>query len=202
MQLIRHNVAFSKVQRRGHFVQIQRQNPNPKASHQTFSVACIMLRKVSNVNKLLFRLGSSSGLSTTSAVHPLYPKLLEPLNLVGGVTLKNRVLMGSMHTGLEEPGGIFTRGGLEGMAAYFAERAKGEVGLIVTGGISPNNAGRGYIGAAKMSTMSESEQHNVVTDAVHAHGGKIAMQILHTGRYAYHPFPVSASPIQSPIGMA
>ncbi len=159
-----------------------------------------MLQKVSPVSRPIFRLCSFKGLSTISAAHPLYPKLLEPLHLVGGVTLKNRVLMGSMHTGLEEPGGLFTRGGLDGMASYFVERAKGEVGLIVTGGISPNNAGRGYIGAAKMSTMSESQQHNVVTEAVHAHGGKIAMQILHTGRYAYHPFPVSASAIQSPIG--
>jgi 2,4-dienoyl-CoA reductase (NADPH2) len=86
------------------------------------------------------------------------------------------------------------------MAAYFGERAKGEVGLIVTGGIAPNNAGRGYPLAAKMTTAAESERHLVVTDAVHQHGGKIAMQILHTGRYAYHPFPVSASDIKAPIG--
>lgn len=114
--------------------------------------------------------------------------------------MKNRALMGSMHTGLEEPGGILSSGKLDQMAAYFAERAKGEVGLIVTGGISPNNAGKGYPTAAKMSTMAESELHNVVTDAVHQHGGKIAMQILHTGRYAYHPFAVSASDIKAPIG--
>jgi 2,4-dienoyl-CoA reductase (NADPH2) len=136
----------------------------------------------------------------STQTHPKYPKLLEPLQLRGGVTLKNRVLMGSMHTGLEEPEGIFSSGKMDKMAAYFAERAKGEVGLIVTGGISPNNAGKGYPTAAKMSTMAESAQHNVVTDAVHQHGGKIAMQILHTGRYAYHPFPVSASDIKAPIG--
>lgn len=107
-----------------------------------------------------------------------------------------------MHTGLEEPGGggLFGSRKLTEMAAYFGERAKGEVGLIVTGGIAPNLAGTGYPTAAKMTTMRESEPHNVVTDAVHEHGGKIAMQILHTGRYAYHPFPVSASPIKAPIG--
>eukprot|EP01032_Pedospumella_encystans_P034822 gene34822-39368_t len=138
-------------------------------------------------------------LSTASAAHPLYPKLREPLTLTGGVTLKNRVLMGSMHTGLEEGGNFFMHSPLNDMAAYFAERAKGEVGLMVTGGIAPNPAGRVGVGAAKMSTMSECEQHQVVTQAVHDNGGKIAMQILHTGRYAYHPFPVSASPLKSPI---
>lgn len=86
------------------------------------------------------------------------------------------------------------------MATFYAERAKGQVGLIVTGGISPNNAGKGYIGAAKLSTAGEASHHKVVTDAVHKHGGKIAMQILHTGRYAYHFSPVSASAIKSPIG--
>lgn len=135
---------------------------------------------------------------STAVPHAKYPKLLEPLVLRGGVTLKNRVLMGSMHTGLEEPG-MFS-GNLNEMAVYFGERAKGDVGLIVTGGIAPNDAGKGYFGAAKMSTLGESDQHRVVTEAVHAHGGKIAMQILHTGRYAYHPFPVSASNIQAPIG--
>eukprot|EP01031_Cornospumella_fuschlensis_P041646 gene41646-50821_t len=110
-----------------------------------------------------------------------YPHLLQPLQLTGGVTLKNRVLMGSMHTGLEETGGFFSAGNLDEMAAFYAERAKGQVGLIVTGGIAPNNAGRGYFGAAKMSTAGESKQHEVVTKAVHEHGGKIAMQILHTG---------------------
>jgi len=158
-----------------------------------------MLRKNVIVKGLASRVGAMGRLSTASKPHPLYPKLLEPLQLVGGVTLKNRTLMGSMHTGLEEPGGFFTKGNLDEMAAYFGERAKGQAGLIVTGGIAPNNAGRGYVGAAKMSTLSESEQHRVVTEAVHANGGKIAMQILHTGRYAYHPFPVSAANVKSPI---
>jgi 2,4-dienoyl-CoA reductase (NADPH2) len=122
-----------------------------------------------------------------------YPHLLEPLDL-GFTTLKNRVLMGSMHTGLEEE-----KNGFERMAAYFAERAKGEVGLIVTGGIAPNRAG--WVGpfSAKMSTRREARQHKVITDAVHAEGGKICMQILHSGRYGYHPLAVSASRIKSPI---
>ena len=124
-----------------------------------------------------------------------FPNLLAPLDL-GHVTLKNRVLMGSMHTGLEEPGLLK---GLDEMAAFYGERAKGGVGLIVTGGISPNNDGKGVIGAAKMSTESESKHHKVVTDEVHRNGGKIAMQILHTGRYAYHFRPVSASPLKAPI---
>ena len=151
------------------------------------------LGRVSSTIRLL-----SKSLSTNAKFNSKYPKLLEPLVLRGGVTLKNRVLMGSMHTGLEEPGML--SGNLVEMAAYFAERAKGEVGLMVTGGIAPNSAGKGYMGAAKMSTVSESEQHRVVTDAVHENGGKIAMQILHTGRYAYHPFPVSASDVKAPIG--
>eukprot|EP01038_Epipyxis_sp_PR26KG_P004747 gene4747-6658_t len=138
--------------------------------------------------------------STENKIINPYPKLLEPLDL-GHVVLKNRVLMGSMHTGLEEPaGGIFKQGTLEDMASFYAERAKGQVGLIVTGGISPNDAGKGYPGAAKMSTDSESDHHKIVTAAVHENGGRIAMQILHTGRYAYHPWAVSASPIKAPIG--
>jgi len=104
-----------------------------------------------------------------------------------------------MLTALEEGGSHFFNTPLDDMAAYFAERAKGGVGLMVTGGIAPNPAGRVGVGAAKMSTLSESNQHRVVTEAVHANGGKIAMQILHTGRYAYHPFPVSASNVKSPI---
>lgn len=107
--------------------------------------------------------------------------------------------MGSMHTGLEEPG-MFK--GLDEMAAFYAERAKGEVGLIVTGGISPNTDGVGVLGAAKMSTESESSKHKVVTDEVHRNGGKIAMQILHTGRYAYTFRPVSASNLKAPINPA
>ena len=107
--------------------------------------------------------------------------------------------MGSMHTGLEEPGGLFTKP-LDEMAAFYAERAKGEVGLIVTGGIAPNNPGRGYPFAAKMTTTSEAKLHQVVTQAVHDNGGRIAMQILHTGRYGYHPWAVSASALKAPIG--
>lgn len=145
---------------------------------------------------------------TTSNI--LYPKLLEPLDL-GWTVLKNRVLMGSMHTGLEEPpakGGIFGslpffgggHGTLDGMAAFYAERARGDVGLIVTGGISPNEEGRGFLGSAKLSTDAEAKSHEIVTQAVHEAGGKIAMQILHTGRYGYHFSTVSASAIKAPIG--
>ncbi len=122
-----------------------------------------------------------------------YPHLLAPLNL-GFTTLRNRALMGSMHTGLEEQ-----PGGFERMAAYFAERAQGGVGLIVTGGIAPNEEGVTYKGAAKMTTSEEAARHRVVTDAVHAAGSKICMQILHTGRYAYSPRQVAPSAIQAPI---
>ena len=98
--------------------------------------------------------------------------------------------------GLEEPG---WGSGLDEMAAFYGERAKGEVGLIVTGGIAPNAAGQTLLGAAKMTSNGEASAHKVVTDEVHRNGGLIAMQILHTGRYAYHFSPVSASPIKSPI---
>jgi 2,4-dienoyl-CoA reductase (NADPH2) len=142
-----------------------------------------------NVRKLNF------GRVMSTVAKPLpYPKLLESLDL-GHTVLKNRVLMGSMHTGLEESGFLIP-GKLDKMAAYFAERAKGDVGLIVTGGIAPNNAGRGYPMAAKMDTERESKQHKVVTQAVHESGGKIAMQILHTGRYGYHPWLVSSSAVK------
>ena len=126
----------------------------------------------------------------------LYPKMLEPLDL-GHITLKNRVLMGSMHTGLEEPG-MF--GNLEGLAEFMGERARGDVGIIVSGGVAPNPAGRGVVFAGKMDTMADSNMHRVVTDAVHENGGVIAMQILHTGRYGYHWSTVSASSVKSPIG--
>ncbi|MBY0240505.1 MAG: NADPH-dependent 2,4-dienoyl-CoA reductase [Burkholderiaceae bacterium] len=122
-----------------------------------------------------------------------YPHLLAPLDL-GFTTLKNRVLMGSMHTGLEE-----TPNGYERMAAFFAERARGGVGLIVTGGIAPNVEGGVYAGAAKLTTSEEAQQHSIVTRAVHEAGGKICMQILHAGRYAYSPKAVSSSAAQSPI---
>lgn len=122
-----------------------------------------------------------------------YPHLLEPLNL-GFTTLKNRVLMGSMHTGLEE-----TRGGFKKMAAYFAERAYGGTALIVTGGIAPNRAGRVSPFAAKLSNFWEAYRHKTVTTAVHAAGGKIVLQILHAGRYGFHPFVVAPSAIKAPI---
>ncbi len=122
-----------------------------------------------------------------------YPHLLTPLDL-GFTTLPNRVLMGSMHTGLEE-----TKGGFGRMAAFFAERARGGVGLIVTGGIAPN--WRGWVApfAAKLTSSATAKKHKEVTQAVHAEGGKICLQILHAGRYAYHPFAVAPSAIQSPI---
>ena len=122
-----------------------------------------------------------------------YPHLLAPLDL-GFTTLKNRVLMGSMHTGLEEESNGFLR-----MAAFFAERAKGGVGLIVTGGFAPNLAGRGAPKASQLSFPWQVGKHRLVTDAVHKAGGKICLQILHTGRYAYHPLAVSASKLKSPI---
>ncbi|RMG19603.1 MAG: FAD-binding protein, partial [Bacteroidetes bacterium] len=122
-----------------------------------------------------------------------YPHLLAPLDL-GFTTLKNRILMGSMHTGLEE-----SKNGFDKLAAYFAERARGQVGLIVTGGIAPNRAG--WVGpfSAKLSTRGEAKKHRKITEAVHAEGGKICMQILHAGRYGYHPLAVAPSRIKSPI---
>ncbi|MCO8095155.1 NADPH-dependent 2,4-dienoyl-CoA reductase [Acinetobacter lwoffii] len=122
-----------------------------------------------------------------------YPNLLAPLNL-GFTTLKNRVLMGSMHVGLEE-----APGGYDRMAAFYAERAKGGVALIVTGGISPNDHGVTFHGGSKLDTLEEAEKHKVITQAVHEAGGKIAMQILHTGRYSYQAENVAPSPIQAPI---
>jgi 2,4-dienoyl-CoA reductase (NADPH2) len=122
-----------------------------------------------------------------------YQNLLAPLDL-GFTTLKNRVLMGSMHTNLEE-----IPGGFERAAVYFAERAKGQVGLIVTGGIAPNDEGCVAAMAAKLSTPEEVAHHKIITDAVHAEDGKICMQILHTGRYGYHQKLVAPSPIQAPI---
>ncbi len=121
-----------------------------------------------------------------------YPHLLEPLQ-VGSITLKNRVLMGSMHVGLEEDWNY------DKMGAYFAERAKGGVGLMVTGGISPNRQGWLKPFAAKMSNQIEVRRHRTLTDAVHEADGRIAMQILHAGRYGYHPISAAPSAIQSPI---
>lgn len=122
-----------------------------------------------------------------------YPHLLAPLDL-GFTTLRNRTLMGSMHTGLEE-----RPGGFERMATYFAERARGGVGLMVTGGIAPNEEGGVYDGAAKLTNAEEAEHHRIVTRAVHEAGGKICLQILHAGRYAYSRKQVAPSAIQAPI---
>lgn len=124
---------------------------------------------------------------------PNYPYLFSELDL-GFTKLKNRVLMGSMHVGLEE-----APNGFERMAAFYAERARGGVGLIVTGGIAPNDCARPMPGGAKMTTIEEAEKHKIVTKAVHDAGGKICMQILHFGRYAYHPELVAPSAIKAPI---
>ena len=122
-----------------------------------------------------------------------YPHLFQPLDL-GFTTLKNRILMGSMHLGLEEAPNGFQR-----MAAFYAERAKGGVALIVTGGIGPNKEGAVHGHAAQMTSAEDVEQHKIVTESVHEAGSKICMQILHTGRYAYNPQPVAPSAIQAPI---
>jgi len=122
-----------------------------------------------------------------------YPNLLAPLDL-GFTTLKNRVLMGSMHTGLEDGRKHFER-----MAVFFAERARGEVGLIVTGGFAPNIEGWAKPFAGTLATSGAARRHKQITDAVHSEGGKIALQILHTGRYGYSPLCVAPSRIQSPI---
>ncbi|HET6857847.1 MAG TPA: NADPH-dependent 2,4-dienoyl-CoA reductase [Streptomyces sp.] len=122
-----------------------------------------------------------------------YPNLLSPLDL-GFTTLPNRVLMGSMHVGLEE-----AERGFERMAEFYATRARGGVGLMVTGGIAPNDRGRPYPGGAKLTTEAEAAQHRQVTEAVHREGSRIAMQILHFGRYAHHPELVAPSALQAPI---
>lgn len=122
-----------------------------------------------------------------------YPHLLAPLDL-GFTTLKNRVLMGSMHTGLEE-----LPDGPQRLAAFYAERAAGGVGLIVTGGIAPNKKGVVYQGASVLNDATQVPHHQIVTDAVHLAGGKIALQILHTGRYSYQKQPVAPSVLQAPI---
>ncbi|MFF0494043.1 FAD-dependent oxidoreductase [Nocardia sp. NPDC004068] len=122
-----------------------------------------------------------------------YPHLFEPLDL-GHLTLRNRVVMGSMHTGLEDRAWDINR-----LAAYFAERARGGVGLIITGGYAPNREGWLLPFGAKLTNKTEAYRHRAVTRAVHAEGGRIALQILHAGRYAYVPFSVSASSIKAPI---
>lgn len=125
--------------------------------------------------------------------NPYFPKLLEPLDL-GFTQLKNRVLMGSMHTGLEE-----MKGGLERMAVFFSERARGGVGLIVTGGFGPSAEAATHPHTNIISSNEDALKHKVITDAVHAADGKICMQILHTGRYAFNPNSVAPSAIQAPI---
>src|SRR5450830_1081554 len=122
-----------------------------------------------------------------------YPHLLAPLDL-GFTTLRNRVIMGSMHTGLEDR--FYHYGKL---AAFYRERARGGVGLIVTGGISPNRSGWLLPCGGTLNFLGDVLNHRRVTSAVHEEGGKILMQILHAGRYGYQPFVVSASPVKSPI---
>ena len=124
-----------------------------------------------------------------------YANILKPLHL-GFTTIKNRVVMGSMHTGLEDRFYNYPK-----LAAYFGERAKGGVGLIITGGISPNRQGWLLPAGGTMNTLGDIAPHRLVTHAVHKHGAKILMQILHAGRYGYQPFVVSASPIKSPISV-
>jgi 2,4-dienoyl-CoA reductase (NADPH2) len=124
---------------------------------------------------------------------PLYPHLFQPLDL-GFVTLKNRVLMGSMHTGLEEEKHGFPR-----MAAYYAARAAGGVGLIVTGGVAPNRAGWVAPFSLRLASSAQAREHRLITEAIHREGGRICMQILHAGRYGYHPLCVAPSSIRAPI---
>jgi 2,4-dienoyl-CoA reductase (NADPH2) len=122
-----------------------------------------------------------------------YPRLFAPLEL-GFVTLRNRIVMGSMHTGLEDRARHFPK-----LAAYFAERARGGTGLIITGGIAPNIAGWTGPFAGKLTTRREVARHRLVTDAVHVEGAHVCMQILHAGRYGYHPLIVAPSPLKAPI---
>jgi 2,4-dienoyl-CoA reductase (NADPH2) len=127
------------------------------------------------------------------AASSVFPHLLHPLDL-GFVTLKNRVLMGSMHTGLEEEKGGFRR-----MAAYYAARAAGGVGLIVTGGVAPNRSGWVAPFSLRLASRSQVRDHTMITEAVHAADGRICMQILHAGRYGYHPLCVAPTSIKAPI---
>jgi len=134
--------------------------------------------------------------STTNlfdSMNPHYPNLFQPLDL-GFTQLKNRIIMGSMHTGLEE-----AKGGFERMAAYFAERARGGAGLIITGGVAPDMAGWVSPFSIRLTHSGHVRKHRLITEAVHKEGGKIAMQILHAGRYGFHPFCVAPSGIKAPI---
>ncbi len=124
---------------------------------------------------------------------PTYPHLLAPLDL-GFTTLRNRVLMGSMHTGLED-----RLRHVDALAEYFAERAHGGVGLAITGGYAPNRRGWLLPFGSEMSSRNVARRHRTITGAVHDAGGKIALQLLHAGRYGYHPFSVSASATKAPI---
>ena len=126
--------------------------------------------------------------------HAAYPHVFRPLDL-GFMMLPNRILMGSMHTGLEEE-----KGGMDKLARFYAQRAAGEAGLMVTGGIAPNRAGVVAWGGSRMSSSRHAAHHRVIPESVHAEGGRIVMQILHAGRYAYTPFCVAPSAIQAPIG--
>ncbi|MEY1662477.1 FAD-dependent oxidoreductase [Isoalcanivorax beigongshangi] len=128
-----------------------------------------------------------------AAEKPAYPHLLSPLQL-GSVTLRNRTVMGSMHTGLEDR--LWHR---KKLAAYFAERARGGIGLIITGGFNPNRKGWFYPFAGSMLNIADALSHRPVTRAVHEAGGKICLQLLHAGRYSYHPLSRSASAIKAPI---
>ena len=132
-------------------------------------------------------------MNQTVTDHTVYPHLFRPLDL-GFTQLKNRVIMGSMHTGLEE-----LPDGHKRMAAFYSERARGGVGLIVTGGIGPNEEGSTHPSTVRLDTDEAVKNHKEVTDAVHIAGGKICMQILHTGRYAYGPKLVAPSAVQAPI---
>jgi len=125
--------------------------------------------------------------------HPQYPYLFEPLDL-GFTRLQNRVLMGSMHTGLEEE-----RNGFKKIAAYYKERADGGVGLIVTGGVAPNRAGWAFPFSIRLASKSQIGKHRLITDLIHQTETKICLQILHSGRYGYHPFCVAPSAIRAPI---
>jgi len=130
---------------------------------------------------------------TTDTNNAVFPHLLEPLDL-GFTQLSNRVLMGSMHTGLEEE-----KGGFAKLAAFYQARAKGGVGLIVTGGVSPNMRGRIAPFGSELSHFWQVKKHKQVTEAVHQYPTKICLQLLHTGRYAFHPFSVGPSKVKSPI---
>jgi 2,4-dienoyl-CoA reductase (NADPH2) len=127
---------------------------------------------------------------------PVYPHLLAPIT-IGGLRLRNRVLMGSMHTGLEEAAGGHAR-----LAAFYAERARGGVGLIVTGGLSPNDQGVHWDGMRSFDSEQEAQRHRVIPAAVHAEGGAIVLQLLHCGRYAHHARGVAPSALRSPVSPA